>query len=105
MIKASTFSFLKKLKKNNNRDWFEKNKADYLEAKENVTGIIYELIRGLSLKDKAYAGLEGKDCVYRIYRDIRFSNDKTPYKLNIGASVNPKGRKSEDAGFYIHFEP
>lgn len=49
--------------------------------------------------------MKAKDCVFRIYKDVRFSKDKTPYKTNMGASINPDGRKSLIAGYYLHIEP
>lgn len=49
--------------------------------------------------------MKGKDCTFRIYKDVRFSKDKTPYKVNMGASINPGGKKSMEAGYYIHIEP
>ncbi len=49
--------------------------------------------------------MKAKDCVFRIYKDVRFSKDKTPYKSNFGASINPGGKKSLVAGYYLHLEP
>ena len=105
MIEKSTIDFLKQLKKNNNKDWFDKNKSKYLAAKENVDGFIDEVIRAFTTFDKSLAGLKAKDCVFRIYRDVRFSKDKSPYKSNMGASINAGGKKMNVAGYYIHFEP
>lgn len=106
MIEQSTFDFLRKLKKNNNREWFEKNKAHYLAAKENVEAVTNKIIEGLRSFDKRIAAdLTAKDCVFRIYRDTRFAKDKKPYKTNMGASMNPGGRKSMAAGYYLHVEP
>ena len=105
MLSKSTFDFLKSLKKNNNRDWFEKNKEKYLAAKENVESFVGELIAGFTKFEKNLAGLQPKDCTFRIYRDVRFSKDKRPYKTNMGASINPGGKKMEVAGYYLHVEP
>ena len=105
MLKASTFKFLKDLKKNNNKPWFEKNKTLYLGAKEDVEDFVGEVIEGFGKKDIQIASLEPKDCTYRIYRDVRFSKDKTPYKTNMGAYLNKGGKKAPTAGYYIHFEP
>ncbi len=105
MIKPSTLTFLKSLKKNNNKDWFDKNKEQYLAAKENVGEFVDELIKKICLFDKKYSDLTSKDCLYRIYRDIRFSKDKTPYKTNIGGSINAGGKKAINAGYYVHIEP
>jgi uncharacterized protein (TIGR02453 family) len=100
------FDFLKKLKTNNNKDWFEKNKVTYLSAKEEFEMLIDKLIKGLHKSDKKIsAELKAKDCTFRIYKDVRFSKDKTPYKINMGASINPGGKKSMQAGYYLHIEP
>lgn len=101
-----SLAFLKKLKSNNNRDWFEKNKNHYLLAKEEFEGFIDELIKGLRKLDPEISPeLKAKDCVFRIYKDVRFSKDKSPYKTNMGASINPGGKKSLVAGYYFHLEP
>ncbi len=101
-----TLSFLKQLKNNNNKDWFDKNKPDYLGAKEEFEGLVTKVIAGLAKADKKISPeMKAKDCVFRIYKDVRFSKDKTPYKTNMGASLNPDGRKSLVAGYYLHVEP
>ena len=105
MIQKSTINFLKTLKKNNNKDWFDKNKDKYLIAKKNIDETTEELIKSFSTFDKKLAGLKAKDCVFRIYRDIRFSKNKTPYKTNMGASINAGGKKVMNAGYYVHIEP
>ncbi len=98
--------FLKALKKNNNREWFEKHKPDYLKAKTELESTVNKLLSGLKKFDKAIANdLEAKDCIFRIYKDVRFSKDKSPYKTNMGASMNPGGRKSPIPGYYLHIEP
>jgi len=105
MIQKSTLDFLKALKKNNNKDWFDKNKEKYLAAKQNIDEMAEALIKSFSSFDKKLVGLKAKDCVFRIYRDVRFSKNKTPYKTNMGCAISPGGRKAEEAGFYIHIEP
>src|SRR6185436_8549564 len=105
MIQKSTIDFLKALKKNNNRDWFEKNKDKYLSAKQNIEDLVNGLIKSISAFDKKIAGLTAKDCVFRIYRDVRFSKNKDPYKTNLGASINAGGKKAMTAGYYIHIQP
>lgn len=97
--------FLSKLKKNNNKEWFDKNKPQYLEIKAEFEELIGKLIKELSKTDPAIKALEPKNCVFRIYKDVRFSKDKTPYKTHIGAYLAAGGRKSEYAGYYIHIEP
>lgn len=105
MIKTSTFKFLKDLKKNNNKTWFEKNKSAYLDAKEDAGHFVEQLIEGVGKIDADIAPLHAKDCTYRIYRDVRFSSDKTPYKTHMGAFLNKGGKKVPTAGYYIHLEP
>ncbi len=101
-----TITFLKKLKSNNNKEWFEKNKNQYIEAKEEFEGFVGKLIKGASKFDKKISpDLKAKDCTFRIYKDVRFSKNKTPYKNNFGASINPGGKKSLVAGYYLHVEP
>ena len=105
MLQTSTLTFLKNLKKNNNRPWFEKNKSVYLTAKEDVEHFTERLIEGFGKKDVDIAPLQIKDCTFRIYRDVRFSKDKRPYKANMGAYLNKGGKKMPTAGYYFHCEP
>lgn len=97
--------FLKELKKNNNRDWFSDNKKKFVEAKDAFEPAVQKLIDGIGKFDKDLAEVTAKQCIYRIYRDIRFSKDKTPYKSNFGAVMGEGGRKSNKAFYYIQVEP
>jgi len=105
MFQPSTLTFLKALKKNNNRDWFEKNRGKYEEALEDYKSFVGKLITEFSKINPGVKDLEVKNCVFRIYRDVRFSKNKEPYKPNFGASITEGGRKSPKAGFYFHLEP
>ena len=107
MISKKTFQFLKDLKKNNDRDWFKANKSRHDEAKADFEAFLGKLIPALAKFDNSIASLEPKKCIFRIYRDTRFSKDKTPYKTNLGAHLLAGGRKTEHgrAGYYIHLEP
>lgn len=105
MIDTTTIKFLKDLKKNNNKTWFDANRKKYESAKENFLEFIQTLIDKHSLKDATIKEQEAKKCIFRINRDIRFSKDKSPYKSNFGASINQGGKKSMFAGYYFHFEP
>ncbi|MCA6364605.1 MAG: DUF2461 domain-containing protein [Bacteroidetes bacterium] len=106
MIHTDTLSFLKKLNKNNNREWFEKNKAHYTTAKDNVEANVAEIIAGIRTFDKRIGDdLEARKAMFRIYRDVRFSANKAPYKNNLGASINPGGRMAPTPGYYIHIQP
>ena len=99
------FSFLGDLRFNNNRDWFNSNKSRYLDAKQSFDQMIEKLIEQLGEWDDSVSLLLPKDCVYRIYRDARFSANKDPYKLHFGAFISRGGRKSPFAGYYLHLEP
>jgi uncharacterized protein (TIGR02453 family) len=106
-VKKSTLEFLNNLKDNNNRDWFIKNKSLYLDAKNNFESFVQEIIYKLIEFEPIMKGLEVKSCVYRINRDIRFSNDKSPYKTHLGAFIVRGGKQNGDklAGYYFHIEP
>ncbi len=104
MIVKSTLDFLKELEENNNKEWFNDNKPLYLAAKENVEDTVALFIDAISLFDSSIAGLRPKDCLFRIFKDVRFSKDKTPYKTNFGASITKDGRKSGNAGYYFHLK-
>src|ERR1700744_6452507 len=105
MLRASTLKFLKDLKKNNNKPCFEKSKSVYLDAKDDIDSLVEKVIEGLGKIDPDIATLQLKDCTYRIYRDVRFSQDKTPYKIHFGAYINKGGKKVPSAGYYLHIEP
>ncbi|MBI2720822.1 MAG: DUF2461 domain-containing protein [Bacteroidetes bacterium] len=100
------FPFLKQLKLNNNKDWFTQNKEHYLIVKEEFENYVEGIVHGIRKFDKKIEpSLTAKQCTFRIYKDVRFSKDKTPYKTNMGASINPGGKKSAIAGYYFHCEP
>lgn len=104
-INPETLKFLSTLEINNNREWFNENKLLYLEAKANFENVVNEIIAEVAEFDESVERLEAKNCIFRIYKDTRFSKDKTPYKTNIGASLVEKGPKTlNHAGYYIHLE-
>src|SRR5450631_3458500 len=105
MLQRKTVNFLKDLKKNNNRPWFDKHRPAYENAKLDFGDFIQSIIHKHSKKDPTIGSLKAKECMFRINRDIRFSKDKTPYKSNMGASINRGGKKSMFAGYYFHLEP
>lgn len=105
MITTSTISFLEGLKKNNNKDWFEKNRKQYESAKQNFLDFVADVITKVEKMDNTIVALEAKQCVFRINRDVRFSKDKSPYKTNMGASISKGGKKIQCAGYYFHLEP
>lgn len=105
MIKPATLGFLKSLRKNNNKPWFDQNREKYLEAQQNFEEFISILLTKMASVDEDLRDLKTKDCIFRIYRDVRFSKDKTPYKLSRSASFARGGKKSIYAGYYIQIQP
>lgn len=105
MIEKSTFSFLRNLKKNNDRGWFSENKEKYTAAQQNVLEFVEELLAEMSKFDENFARMDPKKTLFRIYRDTRFSKDKSPYKTNFGASINGIGKKDGGAGYYLNISP
>ncbi|MCB9354515.1 MAG: DUF2461 domain-containing protein [Lewinellaceae bacterium] len=105
MLNNDFLQFLYELSQNNNRDWFEKNKKRYESSVkkpfEETVGAVLERIRSFEPGFTATP----KDCIFRIYRDTRFSADKTPYKTHVGAVLTSQGRKNMDQpGYYLHIE-
>jgi uncharacterized protein (TIGR02453 family) len=105
LISPSTLSFLKVLKKNNNKTWFDNNRDKYLDAKNNFEEFVASLLSEMISIDEDLKDLLPKNCTFRINRDIRFSKNKTPYKINLSASFNKGGKKSIYAGYYFHLQP
>ncbi len=105
MIQPSTIAFLKRLKKHNERSWFSEHKDAYLAAKTNFEDFIQQLLVGFGKLDPGISNLTVKECVFRIYRDIRFSKDKTPYKAHFAAGMNKGGKRVHFPGYYLHIEP
>jgi uncharacterized protein (TIGR02453 family) len=103
-LSASTFTFLKNLKKNNNRDWFNANKHQYQAALDDFTAFVTSLIDGIGKFDKHVKGLDPKKTIFRIYRDTRFSKDKTPYKTHFAARLH-KPNAMHIAGYYFSASP
>ena len=105
MLQNPTLQFLKQLKKNNNKQWFDANRKKYESAKNDFTIFLQDVLNDFCKTDTGLIALAAKDCLFRINRDIRFSKDKSPYKTNFGASINTGGKKSFKAGYYLHIEP
>ncbi len=104
MLKAELISYLKDLNENNNRAWFEANKKRYeTQVKAPFEAFIAAcLARFEADGHELAANVQAKNCIFRIYRDIRFSADKTPYKNHVSAVISPTGRKDDDtSGIYI----
>ena len=104
-IEKTTLEFLAKLARNNNRTWFQKNRALYEAARDNILEVTRFLIGEIAKFDGSIIGVEEKDCLFRIFRDARFSKDKSPYKTNFGAFIKSGGRSTAGAGYYFHVEP
>ncbi|TXC78625.1 DUF2461 domain-containing protein [Luteibaculum oceani] len=107
-ISKETFSFLKDLEANNNREWFAENKPRYESAKEEFEQFIDELMLGIAEFDNSITHHAPKDCIFRIYRDVRFSKDKSPYKTHFGAHITAAQKRSDihsKAGYYLHLAP
>ncbi|NHQ60275.1 DUF2461 domain-containing protein [Chlorobium sp. BLA1] len=107
MITTETLDFLRELKLNNDRGWFEIHKKEYQHAYGEFLDTVVKLILAIGEFDKDVAGshLDPKSCIMRINRDVRFSKDKSPYKTNFFAFINRGGRKSPYGGYYFHIEP
>jgi uncharacterized protein (TIGR02453 family) len=104
---ADYLQFFIDLAPNNNKEWFDQNRTRYEKSvKEPFKRFVEHLIGKIAKQDVAFKDLEAKDCIFRINRDIRFSADKTPYKMYVGAVVAPEGKKSKAVnGVYFEFGP
>ena len=104
LLKPSTLDFLIDLEKNNNKEWFNNNRKRYIDAKSDFESFIEILINTI----EPYWSLQpthAKDCIYRIFRDVRFSKDKTPYKTWFSATIAPGGKKTHLASVNIRLNP
>ena len=97
--------FLQELSENNDRTWFEANRERYKRVKGRMDEVAAEFIEAVAKFDPTVEGVQVKDATYRIYRDTRFTKDKSPYKTWFGIYVCPRGKKSGLSGYYMHVEP
>ena len=95
-------TYLRQLQCNNNREWFNAHKEEFLKHQARFHELVDEVIKEITVFDADVAGLTAKDCTYRIYRDVRFSSDKSPYKCHFGAFIAKGGKKAGNAGYYFH---
>lgn len=102
---SEILKFLTELRTNNNREWFTAHKQHYEALRASWLNDLQQLITIMSSYDQSLCNIQAKDCAYRIYRDIRFSPDKTPYKTHFGAVLGEKGRRTQKSCYYIHLEP
>jgi len=96
--------FLSDLKGHNNKAWFEEHRSAYDTARTNFENFVDQLISEYRRIDDL-GGITAKDCIMRIYRDTRFSKDKSPYKTNMGATIAAGGKKSTSLGYHLHMQP
>ncbi|MBE6187377.1 MAG: DUF2461 domain-containing protein [Rikenellaceae bacterium] len=101
----SILDFLSELSEHNDRTWFEANRNRYKQVKKRMDEVAAEFIEAVAAFDPAVEGVQVKDATYRIYRDTRFTKDKSPYKTWFGVYVCPRGKKSGFSGYYMHVEP
>lgn len=99
------FHFLRQIAAHNDTTWFHEHKAEYLQAKQEFEQAVGEAIKTITAFDPTIAHLTPKDCCYRFNRDIRFSQDKSPYKRHFGAYIAAHGKKGLHGGYYIHMQP
>lgn len=105
MLNKSTLQFLNDIKDNNHKGWLDANRSAFDAAKLDFEQVITKVIDNFGKKDEEIAMLKAKECVFRQNRDVRFSKNKSPYKINMGASIDRGGKKSAFAGYYFHCEP
>lgn len=105
MINKKVPDFLTLLSKNNNRFWFHENRSMYNSARAEFEIFVNIMINEIQKFDPGIQSLRAKDCIFRIFRDVRFSKDKSPYKTNFGVFFVSGGKKSGKAGYYVHVEP
>jgi len=105
MIHQETLDFLTSLKENNHKAWFDDHRKAYDAAKANALEFTSRLLAKMSVVDPGLEMLTPKDCMFRIYRDVRFSADKSPFKTHMGIVLTQGGKKSGMASYYVHIEP
>lgn len=104
-LQKSSLQFLQNLAKHNNKTWFDENRAAYLSAKADFEAFIQTVLDQNEKTIPDAAGKVAKNCIFRIFKDVRFSKDKSPYKTHMGASFGKGDKKVHCAGYYIHLEP
>jgi uncharacterized protein (TIGR02453 family) len=105
MLQKSTQEFLIELNENNHKTWFDENRKKYEAAKQDFELFISEVLISCTPIIPELEGRKAKDCIFRIFKDVRFSKDKVPYKNNFGAAFGKGDKKAIGGGFYIHFQP
>ncbi|MDX1906465.1 MAG: DUF2461 domain-containing protein [Bacteroidia bacterium] len=105
MLSPDTLPFLLELKAHNHKEWFEANRARYQAVRTQLVRTVDAIIEGVSAFDPSVSGLDASKSLFRINRDVRFSKDKSPYKVNMGAYLSGGGKNTVYAGYYLHLEP
>lgn len=105
MLQPATIKFLEDLGNNNNREWFDANRDTYQAAKEDFESFVSALQMAMTPLEPKLAEQQAKNMIFRIFRDVRFSKDKTPYKAHFSAYFSQGGRKWPGAGYYVHIQP
>ena len=105
MLQTSTIVFIEQLSKNNNKLWFDVHRDNYATAKADFEYFVTTMMERLKHIEPALGEQKAKDSIFRIFRDVRFSKDKTPYKGHFGVYLSKGGRKYPGAGYYLHIEP
>ncbi|TGL03749.1 DUF2461 domain-containing protein [Leptospira levettii] len=104
-LSIEVIQFLSDLKKNNKRDWFLENKSRFDEIQKELLSYTGALLSGIEKFDSSMKGIDPKSCIFRIYKDVRFSKDKSPYKTHFGIFMRGGNRKIDGTGYYLHIEP
>lgn len=105
MLNPELLSFLKELKQNNHKEWFDGNRQRYTLLREEFIHFVSLLVHELTIMDPSLGSIDPRKTVFRINRDVRFSKDKSPYKTNMGAYIAAGGKNSFLPGYYFHVEP
>ncbi len=105
MLQADTLQFLRDLKENNHKAWFDQYKDRYERLRTDYHQLADTLIAAMIPHDATLNGLTARDTTYRIYRDVRFSKDKTPYKTHLGVVLQTGGKRQPYCAYYLHIEP
>lgn len=98
-------NFLSELKEHNYKEWMDEHKQQYQQARQAFIELVGELLEGMKVFDPSLEGIQPKECIFRINRDIRFSKDKTPYKIWMSAVMAEGGKKTLQAIYYLHLQP
>ena len=104
-MKNQLLKFLSELAENNSKEWMDANRDWYVAVKTDFLEDVTELLKGLIPIEPGLEVLRPKDCVFRQNRDVRFSPDKRPYKINFAAYFSTGGKKSPGPGYYLHVQP